>query len=234
MLAALLLPVLLSLGNWQLSRAEQKQQIKTELKNRQFLPPVPVSEIMGEKDIRYRAVFLQGKYDNDRTFLLDNRVKNGRVGYEVISPFILADEKIVLVNRGWIAAPKLRSELPTVPAVERVAALTGMVYRPFVEAQKVSADVSQDEWPRVVQSVNFAEIAKQLGKSIPSFTVRLNEGVAGSLLTGWPTVNVEPRKHIGYAVQWFAMALALFILTLIANSNFSQILKTKNNERVDV
>ena len=47
----------------------------------------------------------------------------------------------------------------------------------------------------------------------------------GPCQTGWTTVAVQPQKHTGYAVQWFAMALTLLIMTIVANSNIVSWLK---------
>jgi len=41
---------------------------------------------------------------------------------------------------------------------------------------------------------------------------------------------VQPSKHTGYAVQWFAMALVLLIMAVIANSNLADWLKQRRNQ----
>jgi cytochrome oxidase assembly protein ShyY1 len=58
-----------------------------------------------------------------------------------------------------------------------------------------------------------------------AYQLRLDQDSIGALKTGWTTVAVKPEKHVGYAVQWFAMAITLLIMTIIANSNVVSWLK---------
>lgn len=46
-----------------------------------------------------------------------------------------------------------------------------------------------------------------------AFELRAEAGPA-TYETQWPVVAMGPEKHLGYAVQWFAMALALLGLYL--------------------
>src|SRR5712675_2812989 len=76
----------IALGNWQARRAEQKRVLGAEL---------------AAKQIAARGTFLPR-----HSVLLDNKLRHGRPGYEVITPLRLAGSDMhVLVNRGWIAAP---------------------------------------------------------------------------------------------------------------------------------
>ena len=42
-----------------------------------------------------------------RQILIDNKVHDGRAGYHVVTPLALADGRVVLVDRGWIAAGRV-------------------------------------------------------------------------------------------------------------------------------
>ena len=42
-----------------------------------------------------------------RQILIDNKVHDGRAGYHVVTPLVLADGRVVLVDRGWIAAGRV-------------------------------------------------------------------------------------------------------------------------------
>src|SRR5688572_25274798 len=81
-----------ALGNWQSGRADDKR-----------------AAAAAEQRIDVRGVLL-AKY----TVFLDNKTHRGRAGYHVVQPLRLADGKHVLVNRGWIAAPPRREQLPDV------------------------------------------------------------------------------------------------------------------------
>ncbi len=214
MLAAILLPALLSLGHWQLRRADEKRALLQQIETRRKLPAASLANLDTTDNVRYRYVRLQGQFDNARSFLLDNRVHNGHVGYDVLTPLNDKSGGWVLVNRGWIQAPARRDQLPDIPPVEKVVQVTGTVYQPLTDVKEWQVG---QRWPKVVQTLHFGQLARELGETLQPFSVRLEDGMAGALVTGWPEINVQPQKHTAYAIQWFAMALALVILVLFAS-----------------
>jgi len=44
------------------------------------------------------------------------------------------------------------------------------------------------------------------------------------LAAEWPIVNQSPAKHIGYAIQWFAMAAVLVFIGVWRLTNLGAIL----------
>ena len=109
----LMTPLLISLGYWQLDRAEEKRQILAEFVGNQQSAPAALVDLSGDTNLQYRAAQLSGKLDANRRLLLDNRVRNGRPGYEVFEVLtpITGSQKI-LVNRGWVQASLDRNQLP--------------------------------------------------------------------------------------------------------------------------
>lgn len=218
-LALCLLPILLSLGFWQLDRAEEKRQLQALFEQRQQSGPVPIESLQDNGDLRYQPVSLVGEFLNDRILLLDNRINRGKFGYEVVVPFALRDaEQIVLVNRGWIAGDSARRSLPVLPPIRGEFLLTGDVYVPQGNLM-VLAETPVTGWPRVVQSVDMDSVQAVFGEVLFPYTVRLHAGSPGALETYWQIVNVQPSKHTGYAVQWFAMSATLVLIAVLANTN---------------
>ena len=43
-----------------------------------------------------------GRYDPQHEILARARTVNGRVGFEIVTPLVLADGTAVLVDRGWV------------------------------------------------------------------------------------------------------------------------------------
>ena len=118
----LMLPILLSLGAWQLERGEEKQQIVDHHARNQQLPPVITPELLvSGEDHQYRLAWIRGTIDNQRIIILDNKVKNGRPGYEILQPLTLSGltEKL-LINRGWVEASLNREILPSIPPLSLI------------------------------------------------------------------------------------------------------------------
>src|SRR5690606_5018678 len=118
LMCLLLLPLLLRLGFWQLSREEEKRELQALYEERLQRLPVPLESLDAGSDLQYVPVSIQGRFDNSRYFLLDNRVHEGRVGYEAIVPFLSSSGLVVFVNRGWLPGTGDRQRLPVLDAVE--------------------------------------------------------------------------------------------------------------------
>ena len=133
MFSAVLLPMFLALGWWQLQRADEKTAIANQWQERQQQSPRPLLLIDAKEpqDWAYLPVQLSGEFDPDHYFLLDNRIHQGKFGYEVLAIMTLADSKqAVLVNRGWVAADSSRQTLPKIDPIDGRQTVQGHVYVP--------------------------------------------------------------------------------------------------------
>ena len=218
--------LMVSLGLWQLQRAQEKAALAAAFTQRQAQRPAPLSALWDEAPaaLAYVPVQLTGTFLQDEYFLLDNRISGGRFGYEVLGILRLGDgSDAVLVNRGWIAGDSSRRELPEVPPVAGQVTLTGHVYVAPGAPYLLAEQQLQAGWPKRIQAVEMDKIeppimAVTTGKVFP-YPVRIDADGAGALLVDWKVVNVSPQKHQGYALQWFSMAAVLFIFYVLRCSN---------------
>ena len=159
LLVLLLLPLCLRLGFWQLAREQEKLLLQQSWEQRQMEVPVALDSLDPADDLQYRQVWLEGRYDNEHVFLLDNRIHAGQVGFEVVQPFQAHDGSIAFVNRGWLPQGASRVDLPLPPLVNDAVLLQGSVYVPVGE-QLVLGDIAPGaEWPKLVQTLDIAELA---------------------------------------------------------------------------
>ncbi len=230
--AVLALPLLLSLGVWQLHRADEKRLLQSDFDARVAAAPQDLLQLPQRPEI-YARVSARGHYDATRSFLLDNRVVRGRFGYEVLSAFVpLGSDKVVLVNRGWVEGDSARLQRPPIEMVEGEVEIVGSVYRDSSRFHFVE-NAHETNWPKLIQNLQIEDLQQQLAAPIFPFVVRLDEGSIGALFVDWHVVPDEfgPEKHIGYAATWFALAFALVVVWLVSNSNIAQLLK--RNSHVD-
>ena len=100
---------------------------------------------------------------------------------------------------------------------ENVQEINGYIY-PKEESYTIGKIYTNDKWPRVIQAINFNEIKKTLS-NIDSFvagvTFRLSKENIFGFSRDWQIIFMKSSKHLGYAFQWFSMAIALFILGII-------------------
>ena len=216
----LMLPCLLSLGFWQLQRAQEKQQILELVAQRRSAEPMLMSQLLQVEDPAYRQVKLSGSYVPDRVILLDNQIYQGQFGYEVVMPFRSAGGEIVLLSRGWVPGSMRREQLPILEPVTGSLELLAEVYVPLGEAYTLADTAMPRGWPKRLQVLDVDALAQELSQPLYPYVLRLRAGSATALQGHWQDVNIQPQKHTAYAVQWFAMAAVLVILYLAVAFGF--------------
>lgn len=206
-----------SLGVWQLQRAEEKKQIQQENELRKNNPPqtlsLPTTDVAS---LRFQRMRVQGEFISSKQFVLDNQVLEHQVGYNILTPFKLHDsEKIVLIDRGWVPLIGSREQLPEVEVGEELRTLVGMVYVPYGDAYSLGEIDSTTTWPRLIQHIDFKALESRLGQKLLPLTLRMEAGQPDALKAQWALFAATPKRHLGYAVQWFALALTLLIIFIV-------------------
>ena len=154
LLVFFLLPLLVGLGVWQLTRYQDKKNLEQVYENRRQLPPVSLALLDTYEDPLYLPVEVTGTFDSARYFLLDNQVWQGQAGYELIMPFRTTEGRWLLVNRGWIPMIQ-RDLLPEVKTEIAEQTLKGTIYRTFGKPFLLSDDPWSDDWPKRNSSHRF-------------------------------------------------------------------------------
>ena len=212
--AALGIALTLALGSWQLDRAGQKLELQRRMERAEHGSPLHLgAEPIQTPDMAYYKLEASGEFLAQDTVYLDNRTRKGVAGYEVITPLRLNDGgRCVLVNRGWVAAGPSRSHLPEVrtPAghirVEGVA-LPGN-QRGFELSNRVQVG-------RVWEHVTVERYRNAYGLELQPIIIRAQNDLGDGLARDWPPPDVGVDRHRAYAAQWFAMALAIFVLYVV-------------------
>ncbi|NIF28094.1 SURF1 family protein [Pantoea sp. Tr-811] len=213
LLVLALLPGLIALGCWQLGRADEKRALLTTYAEREVEPPVATSQLPQTQDPAYRRVRLFGRFDAEHSILLDNSMRDGQAGVELLQPFHdQASGLWLLVNRGWLPWPDRRVPV-TFTTPDQALALDATVYVAPGKTFQLHPDPVGGQWPHLLTAVDPATLWQQLDREGFAHELRLEPGAASYRL-GWPIVALGPEKHLGYAVQWFALATALVLLYL--------------------
>ena len=218
-LYAFFLILLVSLGFWQLGRADEKRSFLKKKQQAQTKEVVELESVLdnGLETYRYRQIALTGVYDSQHQFLLDNQMLKGKVGYFVLTPFIIdKTNNSVLVNRGWLPLNKDRRILPDIAISTLPQHLTGKLNQfPSVGILLKDAEIPTTDWPSVVQVVNTQVLSKKLAYSLLPFQIELDPTMAGGYSREWKEIKImPPEQHIAYAVQWFGLAFTLTLLFL--------------------
>lgn len=206
--AAVAIAVFVAAGNWQGRRMAQKEALRAQFDTAQAQPALPLPRFaLPEQwnEWRYRVVEVGGEYAAARQILIDNRLHAGRAGYHVVTPLVLADGRIVLVNRGWIALGATRAELPAAPPPAGPVTVTGRINLPstgYLELRHDSPDGPL--W----QNLDPARFAAATG--LPVLPAVIEQAPGGTspdgLVRDWPAPDFGIDKHWIYRAQWYAFA----------------------------
>lgn len=200
-----MLPLVVVLAFWQLQRAREMRGYQERYFDRLgMLPQTPPRSWGGADFLRLR---LTGEYIPGEHYLVDNKLRNGEPGYWVVSRFRCVDGRVYLLNRGWLAAPASRGELPLVPTPEGAVTVVGVVWPDTGMTPLLAADPWPDQWPKRVQRLNVSRMAQDA--DVVSAEIRLEAGQPGVLAAAPVDATFRPERHQGYAVQWFALAVVL-------------------------
>ncbi|WP_444943269.1 SURF1 family protein [Microbulbifer sp. ZKSA006] len=200
------------LGVWQLDRAEQKLLLKQKIENRLSLQPKNISNFTYFQE--YTSVSLIGAYRKE-VYFLDNRTRNGLVGYEILQIFS-TEKSDWLVNRGWVAASDDREKLPALKIPLGARSLQGYLY-PVISEPNANP-ILDPKFDNRIQQVDTG-FTEDIGLSNKDWSIRLFADSDTALVTEWKFFNSGPEKHHAYAFQWFAMSIAVWFLWFYSATN---------------
>jgi surfeit locus 1 family protein len=212
--AAIVMTIMVQLGNWQLSRAQQKEsrQEQLDMRSREpavALPGVPVKL----EDFQYRRVEARGEYVPRHMIYLDNKIYKGLAGYQVLVPLRIGMSSMhVLVNRGWVVADRDRSKLPEIPVPAGQVFISGIATTANQKTLELSNElVSGQVW----ENLDLARYRIATGLALQPVMILQTDDVKDGLVRQWPRPDSGSGKNLGYAFQWFAMALAVLIIYVV-------------------
>ena len=216
-LFVLLFSALVSLGLWQLRRADEREASQDRFALGRDLPALtaPLSN-QGIEEYRYRRLELRGRYLSSRQVLLDSMIHEGRAGYHVLTPFLpLNDSRWVLVNRGWVEADPDRRVLPGVEVGETIRVVTGQLDalpRPGLE---LGGSIGPEGWPLVALFPSPEELEERFGEPLMGYQLLLDAEMPDGYVRQWQLRMLSPERHVGYAIQWFSLAGTLLVIAVI-------------------
>lgn len=215
-----LAPALAALGVWQLSRADAKQALIDSFEQAAASEPQTAElAALDPAENRYRRVALSGTFDATQQVLMDSMVHEGQAGFHVLTPLkIDGTDATVMVNRGWVAATGQREPAADLAVSNKPRRVEGKVER-FPRAGLVLGDGQPDSgWPRTLLFPQAAEIGAALGREVLPWQLLLDADQPDGFVRQWrPATRFGPERHVGYAVQWFALCATLLIIFFAVN-----------------
>jgi surfeit locus 1 family protein len=207
-----------ALGNWQRQRADEKSAAAAQASAAARQAPLDLAAVDGDVTaVLYRTVHGAGEYDATHAVFIDNKVHNGRPGYDVVTPLRLGTGgRYVLVDRGWIAQGPTRQQLPVVRTPAGPVEVSGRATLPPKRYLELKADPAAGA---LRENLDIDRIAASSGLDLLPFVVEQTDPVTppDDLVRQWPQPDFGIERHLSYMVQWYSLAGLAIVLWLVLN-----------------
>lgn len=214
--------VLIGLGTWQMQRLAWKTALLDDIAQRMAAPPLAFAELYPTTDLAtldFRPVILRGQYRHTDEFFLVARTHKGRPGQHLITPLAAANGELVLVNRGWIPDalrdPARRPETRMAGPVT----VTGVLRLPHPGGWMTPDNEPQNNVWFTIDPAAMGTVMAQgdsargpIPSPAPVILHATAETPASALPIPAPVVVNIRNNHLGYAITWYALALALAVI----------------------
>ena len=199
------------------------------------------------EELRFRQVHTTGHYLESDSIFIDNQVLESKVGYSLLTPLQLSNsQRVIMVVRGWLAVGDSREVLPEfntpvgpqtlqgrlnlLPAKpplwnDEYAVSEGPVWQ-FLEIEQFRSQTGLDVLPMVIELAPVSDDEKPVSddeKPVSDDEKAASENVESATtppFRHWQLIDDKwVHKHQAYAVQWFAMAFAFFVVCIIVLIN---------------
>lgn len=219
LLAVVVIALFCRAGMWQLDRAEQKRAMLAEsekvLAERKPLPLSAAADPV--RTTAYDWAAGEGRFAPAPAVLLDNQSRADRAGIRVYRVFLPDAAPPLLVELGWLPLPGDRT-LPAIETPQGVMNVAGLLAPPPSPGIAGSQATSQADGNLLAIGLDRAAIADAL--KLPTLASRVLK-LDPALKLGYARDldilpnTLPPERHIGYAVQWFGLAIAVLVIALV-------------------
>ncbi|MFG1951006.1 SURF1 family protein [Micromonospora sp. NPDC048830] len=211
--------VMVQLGNWQLDRYRGRTAINERIDAGSRMAPVPLRDAVPAPTggsgtagpapadrATWSRVTVTGRYDATNVVLVRGRTVDSRVGFEVLTPLVLADGTAVLVDQGWVPpAPGgaiAQPQLPPVPQGE--VTVVGRVH----PSESGAGPVDRRNGRLEARRIGVPRLARELPYPVHGAYVLLDEQTpaADPVFQAVPIGHTNNWQNFGYVVQWWLFA----------------------------
>lgn len=222
--AAVVIAVTCALGNWQLNRAHEKVARAERLQALAAQAPVTLTTAPVQGNLTDRTVRVTGRFDADRTVLLDNRPHgNGtdsRAGFLVLTPLVIRGDgsaaRSVLILRGWLPRDAQdRTRIAPFPTPSGEVTIEGTALAAVPKVYSLGQSASAEAGKQIRQNVDLAAYAAELGVALQPLVIEQRSDTGDGLARDWAPADLGADRHYGYAFQWFGLAALTLVLVIV-------------------
>lgn len=206
----------MALGTWQVQRLAWKNGLIAQIAAANAQAPLTTlpDDASELAVLQFRRAELKGEWLGGTEFHLTPRYWRDQFGYSIITPFKLADGRILLINRGWVPADKKAPETRPETAVHGHATLSGLV-RVGAERSYFTPPSSPEKNLWFGRDVaQMAETAR-LTHVIPAMLDEVGEqDIAHLPIPSDGTIRLR-NDHLSYLITWYGIAVGILVIFVV-------------------
>lgn len=194
------------LGVWQTERLVQRRAANALLRAARAQPPIDLGTTLASAG---RRAVARGHFETTGELLLRSRVHRAAPGLHVVSPFRLDGAGSVWVLRGFV---------PAADGVQPNSVAAADVGTVEIRGELQALPNTDDRGQPVVTNADTtwrrldALVAGERRTDAPPLILYLEGGEAGpGRLAAVEPPQLDDGPHLSYALQWFAIALAILV-----------------------
>ena len=194
-----------SLSVWQIKRLQWKKDLINNIENAYNSESININTLSGDlNNFKFKKVHLEGYFLGEKSMFLGPRVNKDQVGYNLITPFLLKDDRYILINRGWI------KEKIKINNQKKEYEIKGIL-----KEANIKNSIKENFW----FYINVNQMSEFTG-------LNLIDGVFLDLIESSPdekftAINSSIPKiinnHLQYAITWAMLGLIFLVMNYIYN-----------------
>lgn len=196
------------LGFWQWHRMEHKNDAAAAMERHLRQDPVPLTGSVAE----FTRVAITGRFVPAKQVTVKFMVRNGAPGVDVVTPLLLSDGTVVLVDRGWMPSDNDDRQPTDIPPPPGGSVTIEGWWRPDSGAAPYAITPTGGQ----VRAISSRGLRAHVGYPVRPGYVNQQAPITKAL-SPEPKPPLRSALNFFYALQWwFFAALALFGIPWLA------------------
>ena len=198
-----------SLSVWQIKRLQWKKELINNIENAYNSESININTLSGDlNNFKFKKVHLEGYFLGEKSMFLGPRVNKDQVGYNLITPFFLKDDRYILINRGWI------KEKIKINNQKKEYVIKGILKESDIKNIFTPKNNMEENLWFYISTKQMSEFSKL--KLVDNIFVDLIKSNSNDKLT---IINSSIPKivnnHLQYAITWAILGLLFLVMNYI-------------------
>jgi len=198
-----------SLSIWQVKRLKWKEDLISNIEKAYNSDSININMLTGDlRNFKFKNVYLEGIFINEKSMFLGPRVNKDQVGYHLITPFLLNDNRYILINRGWL------KKIIKIKEQKKEYLIKGILKESDIKNIFTPKNNMEENLWFYISTKQMSEFSKI--KLVDNIFVDLIKSNSNDKLT---IINSSIPKivnnHLQYAITWAILGLLFLVMNYI-------------------